>query len=957
MAFKITPNVHVVRDKKGVIRHLRHLQEPYRPAEDLITPKPQKLAADYVHDVASIYEIDDELLVDINKPVEKEPIEEGARLRLVKEKKMLETTVVSYVQTHFGLPIWEAGVSVTLHSNPLRITSSTSSIHHDIKVEKPDLKSRFMPDSLTVADTTRLLKLTQRAPRIKINQKRLLIYRYDPDFRFHPESHDKERVKKKIVPLQEPPPTLTLPPVSKIIEPGRHYVVMEILFTYPIKGWGNVNWRAFIEINTGAVLYLRALVACAFGNVFEIDPVTSTGATVDPCGPTVDLDALSSVVTLLGLNPPANPGDPQELSGEFVEVQDLNAPNIDPPSAALPSGNFSFSAITDNFAAVNAYHHVDGLFRLVQDMGFTISDYFDGTGFPVPVDHRGKGGTVNAHCAGNTSSDGVGEFAFGLVESGCPVGMAAAVRVVMHEFGHALLWDSVHSPNFGFAHSAGDSLAAILCDPSTQAPDRFNSFPWVTTENPTISRRHDRDIASGWAWGGANDIGGYNSEQILSTTLFRIYRATGGDSTHPNTGIQLDRRRFAARYKAYLIVRGIGSLATAPVTPTLDPDIFATALMDADTGTVNFEGHPGGAFHKVIRWGFEKQGLYQPAGAPTPVTSEGDPPDVDVYIDDGRNGEYEFQSNFWNSQDIWNRLLSDGGLTHETPVTMQTNYMYVRIKNRGIQSANNAVVNAYHCRPATGLVWPDDWKPMTTAQLPAPGPIPSGGDVIMGPFEWTPEVVGHECLLAFVSADGDLSNLDLASGLPSATGPIQHWRVVPFDNNIGQRNVAPVAGGGGSLSLVKSFVKRRFWINNPYSRTVRIVLETKIPAFLQRRKWKLRFFNPGGGSFTLGPRASREVIMGLEEGGNFSTSDVEAAGKDTVIEVLSLVDNQLVGGMTYLIDSKLKEPPVEVPKAPKKPDCSDVAKDLLDCLKVPVDEVKSVRVKRITVDIDLEKDC
>ena len=64
------------------------------------------------------------------------------------------------------------------------------------------------------------------------------------------------------------------------------------------------------------------------------------------------------------------------------------------------------------------------------------------------------------------------------------------------------------------------------------------------------------------------------------------------------------------------------------------------ALTEADATTDLFEGHPGGAFSKVFRWSFEKQGLYQPAGAPSPVKQPGGPPSVDVYIDDGRLGEY-----------------------------------------------------------------------------------------------------------------------------------------------------------------------------------------------------------------------------------------------------------------------------------------------------------------------------
>ena len=131
--------------------------------------------------------------------------------------------------------------------------------------------------------------------------------------------------------------------------------------------------------------------------------------------------------------------------------------------------------------------------------------------------------------------------------------------------------------------------------------------------------------------------------------MFRVYRVTGGDDTDINV------KKFAARYLAYLILRAIGTLTAT----TTDPRVFVTALQDADDLTVNFEGHPGGAWHKVIRWSFEKQGLFQPPGAPTPVTQPGAPPDVDVFINDGRNGEYEpYLTNLGASPGVWNRLAA-----------------------------------------------------------------------------------------------------------------------------------------------------------------------------------------------------------------------------------------------------------------------------------------------------------
>ena len=146
----------------------------------------------------------------------------------------------------------------------------------------------------------------------------------------------------------------------------------------------------------------------------------------------------------------------------------------------------------------------------------------------------------------------------------------------------------------------------------------------------------------------------------------------------------------------------------------------------------------GGAYYKTIRWAFEKQGLFQPGNAVFPNNNAGVAPPVDVYINDGRNGEYQYQPNWWSCNDIWNRLAADGGTTHQNPVVGQPNFAYVRIKNRGSLTATNVVVKGFHCLPGVGLTYPNDWIPMTTPQLNAPniaannnvgivvGPVPMG---------------------------------------------------------------------------------------------------------------------------------------------------------------------------------------------------------------------------------------
>jgi len=450
-----------------------------------------------------------------------------------------------------------------------------------------------------------------------------------------------------------------------------------------------------------------------------------------------------------------------------------------------------------------------------------------------------------------------------------------------------------------------------------------------------------------------NDVGGYSSEQILSTTHFRIYRCMGGDDSDVNV------QTAASQRIVFLIMKAIAPLGPSPIVPTPTPDPWETALENADTSTSNFQGVPGGAAHKVIRWGFEQQGLFQPPGAPTPVTTPGAPPDVDVYVDDGRGGQYPYQPVFWENTDIWNRLAADGGTTHQTPIVGVSNYGYVRVKNRGTQDANNVVVSGFHCRPSAGLNWPDDWQAMTTASINVPGSIASGGETIVGPFEWIPSEIGHECMMMSVSADGDLNNIDPAGMLPCGTGPTPDEQLARFDNNIGQRNVAPVAGGGGLTALLGSFVNRHFWTNNPYNKEVRINLEATLPPFLSQRGWQAVLQNPGGGSFTLPPRGSREIQIGLKPGGEFTAADVAQAGAQAGIVVSAKINGYIFGGITYQLDPNLKTPPVETPQGGGgHKGCTESAERLLECLHLPCGDVKSVCVKKVTVDIELKScDC
>lgn len=785
--------------------------------------------------MVKIFKVSEKTLKNIDQKVSfDDPLEQDVQYRLSKQKQFFDSTTVEFSQTYLNLPIWHAGISVTVKHTPFLKDSKYRVLHSvnnsqkgvDAKLPPPNIierhkklfyignekKQKYKKKSSSykkkesvssnfirgLINKDKLKKTVKKKidNNARLIRRRLYVYKYDKDKRLPKlekietsEKLNKDKELQDFENIKQEIPILPVYPVNDKIKHGHYYVVDEVTFSFTTEEYGVINWIALVELETRSVLYLRALAADVNGQVFKHNPVSISGNPVhSPDQSNAILNPFRTPEVLNNLN--LSVGNLQSLSGTRVNITNVENPNIASPTN--PTGaDFYYDVRTNDFAAVSAYYHTERLLALVESLGFPISSYFDGTAFPIEVDHRGLGNAINAHCVGN-GAGGIDHCCYGLADltdTTNPVGRACDPWVHYHELGgHGVLYEHVDSANFGFSHSAGDSLAAVVNDPDSIAPDRFLYTPWRPI------RRFDRDVTGGWAWGGPNDQpftsadpAGYLAEQILATTLFRIYRSIGGDST------DINRKRFSSRMMTYLILRAISTL-----TPATNPDNalgFANALMAVDLLNWTTEGVFGGAYNKVIRWSFEKQGLYQPSGAPPPpnVATEGAPPPVDVYIDDGRNGEYQFQPTHWNNTSIWNRRKADSLVVHEKPIVGSTNYIYVKIKNRGTEIANNVRVRGYHSRSGAGLLLPDDIQPLATAVLPA-GTVAANNteEKIIGPFEWIPETntYGYDSIIMVVSADNDSSNMDNIT-----TGEtIPDWRLVPNDNNMGQRNMIPVQG-------------------------------------------------------------------------------------------------------------------------------------------------------------------
>ena len=324
----------VTLDDAGRIRGINHLDE-YREIEHL---RGREAAAAYVRDIARKLNIPGDQLHSLEQSVSYlDPQEKGIEYRFSEEKSSFDSATYAYYQTYLNTPVWAAGVTATIKQAPARVVAATDTSQQGIDAKMPSAEAiqRYRrlfatgekidaspsrprakrPESSDVASSDLLAEILGKAAKGLKDQEamprlirgRFFIYRYDPAKRTEdfPQQPPTTHMPPEVVTdskqlLTGSPPTLPLPAVPKTIQPGGWYLVAELIFHLPYLG-RPTNWRILVEVETNAILYLRALTSGVNGYVFQRDPITATGnATNSPAATTATLNPLRSSVTLQG---------------------------------------------------------------------------------------------------------------------------------------------------------------------------------------------------------------------------------------------------------------------------------------------------------------------------------------------------------------------------------------------------------------------------------------------------------------------------------------------------------------------------------------------------------------------------------------------------------------------------------------------------------------------------------
>ena len=807
-------------------------------------------------------------------------------------------------QYHTGLPVWEGGMAVVLAGSPAEVSLSSNHFRYDIGVVKTHKPSKSELKLKSVEALQGFLRKLPKdgPPKVRhladltvtaVTQTRRLIYRFEMDKRLHPEQRKPDGKHGDIGAYEQvifPGTAVHMPKVPASMVEQKYYIVTEVLFTaFLAKPEQAQHLRMMIEPDTGAILYLHLLSAHLNCHVFKSDPITSNGAL--PLTNSARNSALNNAMTFVTL-----PGT--SWNGPFIKLTDLSN-----PITTFPSGSLSAAPTvhTDAFTCMNAYYHCDRAFRMLQDDYDLPLSYLTGTViingvtadrtvFPIKVDPRADGAfggnAKNARAVANNWGTGVAKFLFGSWNDGGSdtIGVATDWRVVLHELGHALLYAHVHSANFAFCHSPGDALAAILNDPGSLAPDLHETYPWTK-----FTRRHDRLVSAGWAFNGSQDdpYNGYTTEQILSTTLFRFYRLSGGDLMgYP--GVQ----EHAAKWVVKLLLHAIGTLT--PATNPQNAEALYIHIKNADLAINSFQGVPGRRHHKILRWCFERQGAFQSSDT-LPVLTVGQPPAVDVYINDGRAGGYSpIQPIFWEAPAIWNRRQQDTTTIHQSPASGVDNYLYVRVANRGTTPATGATLSVFVRTSPGQSNWPNGFTLLTTTPIGILSNA-AGASRICGPIAWTPTHNDQEFFLAIVNHPDDPA---ITQGLPG--GPLGLPYLVPFDNNIAARHM-PVIHATSRMAAATSLSGRTVAVHNSFDTAMPLTIQIEQDPMLAT--WQLELIVVGyTANMLLQAGKTRKFTLSVRASNQSQQHGPLPPGAQPKIRVMTYLGEHLVGGVTFVLD-------------------------------------------------------
>jgi len=253
--------------------------------------------------------------------------------------------------------------------------------------------------------------------------------------------------------------------------------------------------------------------------VFNPDPLTTANQSYGaPYVDNNDIDIIELNAERISVQMPAIFENGMfHLRNQFVSIEEFSPPTTTPTVSVTPEFNFTRSE--NGFEDVNAFYHISNFQQYIQSLGFN-----NIVNYPISVDAHGLGGSDNSSFNAGFNPPRI-TFGEGGVDD------AEDADVVLHEYGHAIMFSTAPGTNSGNERRALDEAVG---DYFASSYSRFlNSFEWGNV----------------FSWDGHNEfwpgrssisndhypedlVGNLNADaDIWSATLMQIWGDIGREAT------------------------------------------------------------------------------------------------------------------------------------------------------------------------------------------------------------------------------------------------------------------------------------------------------------------------------------------------------------------------------------------------------------------------------------------
>src|SRR4029078_12227216 len=135
-------DTNILYDEQGHPRHFNIVEDadtaPAAARASSARPaSAQEAAKQFLASHADLLQLKRNVMQSMRVRASLAPVAEDEALRFESEKHTMDSTVVSYNQTMFGLPIYQAGVSVVMHGPQNQVKAATSTLHYDVAAQPP----------------------------------------------------------------------------------------------------------------------------------------------------------------------------------------------------------------------------------------------------------------------------------------------------------------------------------------------------------------------------------------------------------------------------------------------------------------------------------------------------------------------------------------------------------------------------------------------------------------------------------------------------------------------------------------------------------------------------------------------------------------------------------------------------------------------------------------------------